>query len=67
MTKKKAKSCICTVEMLRRLAINIHGYMDVVDYDNCDEIIQLLKMTGGSDEEFTPENVKAGGEEGGCE
>ena len=36
-------SCIQTIELLRRLALNVHGVIDVVDDRNCDEIISLLK------------------------
>ena len=42
MTEKEAKSCIGTIEMLRRLAYNIHGVMDVIDADNCEKIIKVL-------------------------
>ena len=44
MTSKEAKSCICTIEMLRRLAYNIHGVMDVIDADNCEKIIKSLEQ-----------------------
>ena len=44
MTNKEAKSCIKTIEMLRRLAYNIHGVMDVIDADNCEKIIKALKQ-----------------------
>ncbi len=43
MTRKEADSCIHTIELLRRLAFNIHGVMDVVDADNCDKMIDMLK------------------------
>ena len=36
-------SCIQTIELLRRLALNVHGVIDAVDDRNCDEIISLLK------------------------
>jgi len=42
MTKEEAKSCIGTIEMLQRLAYNIHGVMDVTDADNCKKIIEVL-------------------------
>lgn len=42
MTKEEAKSCIGTIELLRRLAYNIHGVMDVIDADNCKKIIKAL-------------------------
>ena len=44
MTNEKAKSCIGTIEMLQRLAYNIHGVMDVIDVDNCNKIIKLLEQ-----------------------
>ena len=43
MNKKEAKSCIQTVELLKNLAYNIHGMMDVVDARNCKKIIELLE------------------------
>lgn len=44
MTSKEAKSCIGTIEMLQRLAYNIHGVMDVIDADNCKKIIKVLEQ-----------------------
>ena len=44
MTSKEAKSCIKTIEMLRRLAYNIHGVMDVIDAENCEKIIKALEQ-----------------------
>ena len=44
MTREEAKSCISTIEMLQRLAYNIHGVMDVIDADNCDKIIKALEQ-----------------------
>lgn len=43
MTRKETKSCIGTIEMLQRLAYNIHGVMDVIDADNCKKIIKALE------------------------
>lgn len=43
MTQKEAASCINTIELLRRLAYNVHGLMDVIDAKNCEKIISLLK------------------------
>lgn len=40
-------SCVQTVELLRKLALNVHGVIDVVDDKNCDEIIELLKRQDG--------------------
>lgn len=48
MTLKERKSCVNTIETLRRLALNIHGVIDVVDDENCDKLISLLN--GGIDE-----------------
>lgn len=42
MTDKERKSCIQTIELLRRLAFNVHGVMDVIDEQNCDKIIEML-------------------------
>jgi len=44
MTNEEAKSCIGTIEMLQRLAYNIHGVMDVIDADNCNKIIKSLEQ-----------------------
>lgn len=44
MTREEAKSCICTIKMLQKLAYNIHGVMDVVDADNCKKIIKALEQ-----------------------
>lgn len=44
MTSKESQSCIKTIEMLRRLAYNIHGIMDVIDTDNCEKIIKALEQ-----------------------
>lgn len=37
------ESCIQTIELLRQLALNIHGVIDVIDDRNCNDIINLLK------------------------
>jgi len=47
MTYKERQSCINTINTLRRLALNIHGVIDVVDNENCDRLISLLN--GGID------------------
>ena len=47
MTLKERQSCINTIKMLRRLALNIHGVIDVVDDANCNKLIELLD--GGID------------------
>lgn len=44
MSIDEAKSCIGTIEMLQRLAYNIHGVMDVIDADNCKKIIKMLEQ-----------------------
>ena len=48
MTYTERQSCICTINTLRRLALNIHGVIDVVDDANCNKLIELLN--GGIDE-----------------
>ena len=42
MTLKERASCINTIELLKRMAFNVHGLMDVVDAENCDKIIKML-------------------------
>lgn len=37
------ESCIQTIELLRKLALNIHGIIDVIDDRNCNDIITMLK------------------------
>lgn len=49
MTREEAKSCISTIEMLQRLAYNIHGVMDVIDADNCEKIIKALEQEPSGD------------------
>ena len=44
MTDKERKSCIHTIELLRRIAFNVHGVMDVIDAENCDKIIKMLEQ-----------------------
>ena len=44
MTNEEAKSCICTIEMLQKLAYSIHEVMDVIDADNCKKIIKALEQ-----------------------
>ena len=46
MTKAEAISCIQTITLLKELAYNIHGYMDVIDAENCKKMIELLKEHG---------------------
>lgn len=50
MTAKEAKSCRQTVELLRRLAYNIHGVMDVIDERNCQKIFALLDQIAEYDQ-----------------
>jgi hypothetical protein len=45
MTDKERKSCICTIKMLRNLALNVHEVMDVIDYENCEKMISLLESS----------------------
>ena len=42
MTLKERQSCISTINLLRRLAFNVHGVIDVIDNENCDKLIALL-------------------------
>lgn len=42
MTLKERASCINTIELLKRMAFNVHGVMDAVDIENCDKIIKML-------------------------
>lgn len=44
MTGEESKSCIQTIKLLRRLAFNVHGVMDVIDAQNCDKIIAMLSQ-----------------------
>jgi rRNA maturation endonuclease Nob1 len=46
MTNEERESCIKTIELLRRLAFNVHGVMDVIDAENCDKIIKMLGTSG---------------------
>ena len=46
MTKEERESCIKTIELLRRLAFNVHGVMDVIDAENCDKMIKMLGTSG---------------------
>lgn len=46
MNKGKRESCINTIKMLERLAINVNGMIDVVDAANCDAVIAWLRKTG---------------------
>lgn len=48
MTLKERQSCINTINLLRRLAFNVHGVIDAIDNENCDKLIALLD--GGIDE-----------------
>jgi hypothetical protein len=52
MTREEAKSCIGTIEMLQRLAYNIHGVMDVIDADNCKKIIKVLEQEPCEDAKY---------------
>lgn len=45
MIDKNNKSMICTLEMLRRLALNVHGVIDIVDDDNINKMIDMLKQS----------------------
>lgn len=43
MTREEAKSCINTIEMLRRFALNIHGVIDIIDDENVNKVIAMLQ------------------------
>lgn len=43
MTRKEINSCIRTIDMLKHLAYNVNGVMDVIDKENCDKIIEALE------------------------
>jgi len=43
ISKEEAKSCIRTIEMLRTLAMNVHGVIDAVDDANCKKTVEMLK------------------------
>lgn len=45
MTDKERKSCIRTIELLRGLAFRVLGVMDIIDAQNCDEIIKMLEKS----------------------
>jgi hypothetical protein len=36
------KSCVNTLQLLRRLALNVYGVIDIIDNRNIDEMIKLL-------------------------
>jgi hypothetical protein len=42
MTREERASCIITIKLLRKLALNVHGVIDVIDNQNCDKIIEML-------------------------
>lgn len=44
MTREEAKSCIYTIKLLRTLALNIHGVIDIVDDENCKKMIKVLEQ-----------------------
>ena len=44
MDGKEIESCIQTINLLKELAYNIHGIMDVIDARNLQAIIDLLKQ-----------------------
>ena len=51
MTRGEAASCEMTIILLRQLALNIHGFMDIVDERNCEKIIELLREQKDGDKE----------------
>ena len=62
MNAKEIASCILTVKLLRTLAHNIHGFMDIIDEQNCEKIIKLLE----SQTEHKPDCEHAEHDSGGC-
>ncbi len=44
ITKKDAKSMICTLDMFKRLAFNIHGVIDIVDDRNIEQMRKILNQ-----------------------
>lgn len=44
ITSEDAKSMICTLDMLKRLAFNIHGVIDVIDDRNIEKMRKILSQ-----------------------
>ena len=44
ITSEDAKSMICTLDMLKRLAFNIHGVIDVIDDRNIEKMRKVLSQ-----------------------
>ena len=44
VTPKDAKSMICTLDMFKRLAFNIHGVIDIVDDRNIEKMREILNQ-----------------------
>ena len=42
MTEEEKQDCIRTIEMLKDLAFNVHGYMDIIDSQNIDKVINFI-------------------------
>ena len=51
ISSKTAKSIKYTIEMLQRLAFNIHGVMDVVDCENVEKICDILSKVGAENDQ----------------
>lgn len=44
ITSENAKSMICTLDMLKRLAFNIHGLIDIIDDRNIEKMREILNQ-----------------------
>ena len=44
ITPKDAKSMICTLDMFKRLAFNVHGVIDVIDDRNIEKMREILRF-----------------------
>ena len=44
ITSEDAKSMICTLDMFKRLAFNIHGVIDVIDDRNIEKMRKILSQ-----------------------
>lgn len=42
ITPQTAKSMICTLDMFKRLAFNVHGVIDVIDDRNIEKMREIL-------------------------
>lgn len=44
ITETEAKSMICTLDMFKRLAFNVHGVIDVIDDKNIEKMREILSL-----------------------